>query len=1028
MSKDHLLLGLLPYDDTRLKEWINTAADLEERLEDQPHSLAAKLDAEVSSSALQIGSTSVSGWARLRATAGFQGTDRSADVYCTGIPCPLRPDANLGLFDLEATLGSQLQASADISGGTLGLRASLGAGIRYRHYLPVLGSRRRDTAYTQLITGSCLPQMVDLGQPLEIGEVHRLDAKLSTELGIEAKVGKHLADDLVFSLSDGLSIPFKTDVRAAVEAALGLSFAARMMLVVGRACTHHDGWTRIRIQRESERKLSFGLTFALTMSFDMGTGLAQMFEEMIDSVPTPRLVRTARKILEYGDPKTLEKKLTDEAAEVLQDLLAEKIIDSLDEVVDFAQEVVDFYDGLEGELQGLWDRLLSKVDLDQESGRGQRVRQWLDRLADLESSAPQLDDLLAGNDDIADLVDVIEALTGKTVEDLLFDDGLEQAARRVAGLAQQATGLLDNTPTSLVGRIRKFSQATGIEKIIEDLRAFDSKKKLDDEVNLRLRRVAERLVGKGWDAIDAEDLQKISAWAKKVDHYLSFADLEDPGSEANHLANQIKEQLKSVKLDYGLSLAFEIERIARDTALLDVEIDPKGASSKLLRPFSRALLQGDVREALQTLVDWESRHEEKAKPEEEVSLPYSIRECVFTSERIRTSAFSAIFNLAGLGHAGGGKTKSFTRRVRQSSLKISPSQGKMRRTTRHASGFIRGNSPGKMSAGSGVWLITEDSGPGADLDQPYGEDPSTALRLAFWYEDDSADATELRGLDFLLIDLGFLPDPRHQPGQPIADPRSPSQRVEPGRSLKLSLDVQFPANELLGDLVSRHADAAGRRAWDLAFLNATHRWADETFVTGAHKGSDTRGKTMGQILAAVSANSFFVQHGQDVGHFRGELSPGDRWNVPVGSTIIPLQFNPWPGHLVELAVAALVMKRQALPNQLKALDRVWKTSSAPRTEADYAELSQAFVHSSVRMSLHRQSWPNPMSLFWLWLAAITEMRPDALAQGTGVAILRHEVPGTSNGAASERDGEYIYTANGVPDNRPPAGRIFDIRG
>lgn len=1028
-----ILLGLLPEDDSRLPEWLATADDLARPLGDGEHALPARLEARVESSSLQVAGTPVSGWARVGATASFQGTGWDHDVYSTGVRCPLGADRNTGVLDLEAALGSSLEASADFSGGALALDASLGAGIRYRHFLPLPEEVEREDAYRKLIFGSRLPHGVDLAKPLEPGEVHRLDAKLAAGLGLKVSAGKAVAQDVVLDLSDRLSIPFETDVRAAVEAALGLSFTGRMMVVVGRACTDQSGWTRIRIQRENARRLSFGLTFSLTMRFDMGAGLVQLFEEMTDTVPTPRLVRTARKILQYRDPEVLKEKLTGEAAEVLEDLLAEGIVESLEEAAELAGEVVDFYDGLEGELQGLWDRLLSQVDLGEESARGRTIRGWLDRLSGLDPSTLQLEDLFSGDDEVAEVVEIVEALTGRTVEDLLLEGELEEAGQRVAKLAKRAKGLLEGTPGTVLEKIREFNRATGIERIVEELRALETGDDLDESVRLRLRRVAERLVGKAWDTIDGGDLQRIKAWADKADRYLSLLDPEDQDGEAAELMGKIKKQLREVKMDYGLSLAFEVERLARDTALLDVEIDPGRAGKKLLEPLSKALFRGDVREALLALVDRETRKEGKADDDDEVTLPFAIRECVFTSERIRTSAFSAIFDLAGLGGALSGRSKSFTQRIRQASLRIAPEDGVVRRTARHAAGFVRGNSPGKMSAGAGVWLVNQDSADGADFRKPYDGDPETTLRLVFWYEDRAADATELRGLDFLLYDLGFLPDHRLEAAEAEPDPRAPSRVVEAGRGLGLSLEVRFPAADLVGELLAAHGDAAGRKGWDRAFLNAVHRWGDETFVTGTPKGSNTRGRTVGEILAAATADPFFIHHARSTGQFQGDVlgELNGRWPLSIGGTRIPLEFfrqGTRPGGQLEVMIYGLIKKREALRKRVNDLDDAWrKAFGGGRTEEGYLRLSRAFARNSARMSLHRVNWPNPTSLFWLWLAAINELHPDTLAQGRGIAILRPE-PEDETTETTGRPPVEAYTVEGIPDNRPPHGRIFSIRG
>ena len=800
---------------------------------------------------------------RIRAQAAYLGTDAAVDVFGTGESSPLRAGHNTGRFEFEAGLDAWGEGSVGNEGVTLSARAGLSTSLRVEHYFASPINRTRATAVRNLVLGARLPHLLDLRTLPAQGEAYSLERKLNLDFGLEASAGYQYADERALEIGEGLALPLQLGVEASLRAALGLGLYERMRLTVGRTAQLEDGWVRVRLQRERERRLTFGVTFALAMRYDLSSGLVALFEEAVDQVPTERLMDAAKQIAKLADPGALETVLSEELSEVIEDLVAEDIVDGLDGIIPFANAVVEAYESLDERVQSLWERLLAAADLDDNGP----VVGWLKKIAELDPEELSVDTLFA-DDDIEELTEAIEAISGQSVEEMLFsDEALGTVIADAADVARKALDYLAQTPAEVIEKIQGFAERTGIESTVATLAALDSVDELHNEVSTRIRRFAERLAGKALDAFDLEDLERVKAWAQTAVRWL---DPEDPDFGGG-LLSSLRERLAEVKADYGLSIGFEIDRVTRESALLDLELDSGPQHRRLRRKVSRALRKGQAAEVLKVLAEASGAVEKSRRATHEVedNAGFLLRECAFASERVRSSATSVLFNLAGLGRLIGGKERGFTRRIEQSTLRISDrlvtgalpgepivnAANRFRREGRFAAGYQRGARTGSQEIESAIWHVAKEKGfaPNPLPDPAFvGSYQSSSLRLSFTCQDETPSDRESIALYRLLNELGF---------SPAGDdgPTTAGELMSAGPAWRLGFEIRFDGTvlETVGNALQGEGDGALFRR---AFLNACHRFYSEGLVTrGRLSASPPVQKTAGEALARMLSGSSRVR-------------------------------------------------------------------------------------------------------------------------------------------------------------------------
>lgn len=990
-------------------------------------------DRQASGGQVQILDRPFAAQGTVHAQVSFLGAGTKTDAFGSGVPVSLGGNGNPGVLDVSASFGLSTNVADNPVGMALTASAGASGTFRYRHYLPCDPGEPLPVGLGRLVGGSRMPNLVELGDLPALGEVHRLDTTLGLDLGLDFQAGYDTQQSIALDFAEGLSVPFKFDLDATFKAAFGLSLRDRMVIAVGRAGLLGEDGVRIRIQRENERKLSFGTTFALDLHYDLGTGLAQLFEEAVDQVPVPRLVRTAENVIAVvasGNWDTIRARATGEVAEVLDDLLSqvsgvvtgdgnwrEWLAEDprVAELTGFLSQVVTFYGGLDGRVQGLWDRLLSKADLGQDS----KVRAWLTQLSRLSAADFRLEDLLSG--EARQWVDAVEALTGKSLEEMVAGGEVESAVKEAGTLATEGLDLLTDTPSDVLAKIHAFAQATGIEKTVGILAELDSPQKLQQDVSTRIQALASKLVGKAVDRIDAADLAKVQGWAGKVQEYLP--DPTKEGTKAFDLAQTIQKHLRELKLDYGLSIAFEIERVSRSTSLLDVELAGDDSRRPFRRKVAEALRGGKVKDLLAALaggsglVDQGTDDPEKDAAEADRAPDFLLRECAFTSERVRSSALTVVFDLAGLGRVFSGKENGYTRRTEQTTVRIEDRRiadpsvaeddvGRFVRTGRYAAGFQRGERTTDLTTESSIWLVSEEKGTGLELDAAYGasEDDSAvdrSLRLAFTWEDEAAAENEIGGLAKLLSDLGFQP----ASGTVL----SPREVLERGRSVRFGFEIRFAQEAVtkwLGGMSSEEA------SWNLAFLNACYRWLAEGFVTRGDIAAG--GLTLGDTLSLLVQTPEFRQEWlsapdnffTEVRNVRIETASAGSVTVPLGSPTEPTQ--------VTGIVQWILVKRGRGLGAVPPLGDAWQAALAQRTPAAYRELSAQLVRTWKKAAVHTLRWPNSMFCSWLWIAGLNVVAPELLAGATGLASLRWRTS-AAQGAATWSDPEFWTLPDGIPN-------------
>ncbi len=1043
MAQNLTTLGKL-FDDPKLRLRMRQLARLEEPVGLEPLADLPGLEHKASGARLNVLEQSFETGGEMTARVELLGADARPDPFGTGLEAPLRETGdgtNPGLLSMDASFDLKTEAGAGSGETRLSARAGASGSLRYRHYLPLAPDRKLGNALGSLVGRSRLPNLLDAERLPARGEVHALEAKLRLDLAASGQVGAQVDQDLVSTLSGELSRPFEFNAEASLRAALGLSLYDRISLVVGRAHQQRDGWVRIRVHRTDERRLSLTATFALDLEYDFGTGLAQLFEEMLDQAPVPRLVRTAETItatLETGDWEAVRERLTGEMEEVLDELVSEGLELATGEdrdwrewladdprigrIVDFAREVVELADSLDPRVRSLWERLVSKADL----GPGSKVREWLSTLAEIDRRDLAPEDLLGG--EAAELIGAVEAITGRSIEEIVLDahPAFEQTLRDVAGAASETLDLLTDTPGEVLGAVRAFAERTGIARTVDRLRRLDSKDKLEGEVSGRLRRLAGRLVDKGWQRLTKSDLDRIRAWAERVHDWLP--DPTAPGTKAHELAERIRSELRKVRMDYGLSIGLEIERVSRSKALLDVEIDHRKDALALRRKVAVALRTGRLQGVLEVLAEAGEVIEppdgaiDRGDPPP--SPPYLLRECVFTSERIRSEALGIGFSLVGLGLNVKIKERGFDRRIEQSTLRARATADgtATERTGTYSAAFQRGDQTGPHDAEGGVWLVSKLRSRDVHPDAPFEEVLERYARLTFSWESEHVEQGQIGALSKLLSDLGFQP----------ASPRATTLRemLEPGQHVRSAFEIRFDAPTVERLLAgSWNGDVAAERRWSRAFLNAAHRWLSEgTVHRGRIAGSPWN---LGHTAARVIGTDPFRASWLSVGGFFGELggetfqisrSDGPDVEIEIGS---PTEPKPITGLL-----HSILLKRQRGWRAFRALRHAYAGAVADPSPAAHGALSETFADTWKRASLHTLRWPSSLGAVWLWLAAVEALEPELLATARGVALVRRRRAAESSGGGSAAEDPRVWRAPWfwiLRDGIHPRPGMFPVR-
>lgn len=876
------------------------------------------------------------------------------------------------------------------SGLTLSANAAASGGLTYRHLRSAAGDRTRAEVLAELLASSRPPALVNL-QGIQPGELHALETLVHLDFGIRAQYGtsfdleKDLAE--VFAAFEGMAAELRAHVALAVDASLGFSFYERSQIALGRFNTAEDGWVRVRLQRLRRNRLTLGAQLALQVRYDLASAtFSALLERILEIDPTKRLAATLKEVQalrEEGGWPAVRDKLAETVGEEVDTLLqgaswrewaSDRDQERIDALLEKLEGVVRGYEELPEKVRSLWGTFLTSVDL----GPGSKLIVALTKIAaiDPKSSQEMIEQVLG--DEWSDARDLLEVLSGQSVEDMVLSrtQAVEDILGRAQALASRALGFLDGLPDGALGLIRQYAERTGLAGAVawlgKNATDLDSLQAAADEW---LRNLVVRLVGKAWDELDEADLERLGTWADRVEALLEKKD------EIGAMLHTLVEKLNG---EVGFSFNVELNRLSERYALLDLEIDP--TESRLNEAVKRALVRGNARQLVEELPS----HGEDAD-----SL--RLRDGIFLSRRVRTSALGTFFSLLGL-------RKRQTVRVEEELIRLRQDGDTLRRLGSYAGGAVRslGADPGKGLAQKqelGVWLSLGAEGSTGRLDSAYDRgDFNCGLRLTFARVDDKTMGYELRALDDLLDQLGF---------HGVGDRRLEDLAGEP-LATHLALQLRFR------DAAARAMlDASDEASWNRDLLDAAHRWFDDELLPGLYHPMKTPRLREGRLLAALLETEDFQARWHDSVQFV-ETDPGDAHLRIDGRPVRLIVTRKTHGQKICLlsGIQDLLGSRD---RSWRALDRARQVFTALGPEplpADLRETTRWFAKAMVRTPGHVGGWPSVLFNLWLVLARVTRSAPEALGDIRGLAVLRWK-----RKDADPWSGPLRWRADGLPIHR-----------
>jgi hypothetical protein len=916
--------------------------------------------------------------------------------------------------ELRLAAGVELAGSGSTTAGGFALSAKLAteAALGYRLLLPTPTGETRLGAFLALVGSSRLPGQIRL-QRLEPGEVHQYTARLGVSLGLEASTGfsSELKQDIA-ALTNALGSAF-ADVSAEVQlrvdasfkASLGLAISDDVAITIGRAGTlrpAEDGWLRVRIERARERRFTAGAVFALQIQYRAADAANAILDRAFGLLPLPRAVESFREVnalLAEGEWDKVKGRLSGRA----QSLIAAWLDDTqwrqktqnsstIQKLVEASGEVVEAYEelrqGVGGELQSFVDRLLGEAKL----VAGSPLRDALAEIEGLQATSLR-QRLIDADANLAAAISLLELLSGRSLEELVLasDSGLGNAVTEASGLAHRAIGFLarlEKLPSQVLDRFDALATKSGIGPVVDWLRTNAGSTEqlvgaVDEGLQDAIERVVERLTGKLFEQLSDVEREKIERWAKKVHDLLSTGDLEE------------KLRAAADKLDgeLGFSLAIEVERLTRESSLLDLELDPADGATR--KAVSAHLGAGAIGKILESL----------PQSDADEPPPYRLRECAFVSRRVRSVAISILASLV-----GGRTTRS--QWIRERTIRVTQDGGKLSRSGRWNGGFVRsviGNEADLFEAGA--WLEASATGAGGDLDTAYGK-PRIELRLTLQREDRKTTDQELDHYETLLDQLGF---------QKAAGGPSPPQ-LAAGTSLdtRLALVLQFP--EGLGPFVAGSDQSKLPAGWGDELLDAARRWWDEPLITRPSSDVLIGGKRarLGIVLAALAADKqvrmeILKGSASLVRAYQEEQARVTIGGKPVDVDLV--QNNVLrPDYNSVREVSARVRESHRRARELSRRFQAVTTAGAAVPAAALDELSDQAANTFAGAS--GTLWSNPGLAFWFVLSRLSSSGVAGLTGSRGFATLRWR---TGPEEQWEGPARWLLGAKGLGGLRAPGG-------
>lgn len=898
--------------------------------------------------------------------------DKTVDPFDDGQGMTAPAGHSFAELHLKAGIGVETKFERAYGPLKAGVEASVGSEAHYHHIIPVKRSDVRLNAIKDVVAGSRpVPATLKLATVRKTGAIHVYDAWVNVDLGLSARYGAEIDLDEVVDLFDDIpSTQIQAHVALTARAGLGWSMYRKMRVVVAPSPGNPD-WLRARFESQKRRRFSLNAGFDLKAEYDLTRPLDAILDYALELDPVVDVVEALEKVArlesDAGWNKVrddLEERLGDELVALFEDTGWREWLASSPEakqLVDFSRKLVASYDGfnrtVKDRVRALWAEILGSTSL----GSDQVLRKAIERIAEIDTDDLDLQQFLG--EESSGAVELLETLSGRNVQELLFSESVKREVGVAVRAARQVQDALDTGPEDILKRFEELQERSGIRSVADFLKENATSKEdleaaIESEAMPRIRGLAERLTDKAYGLLDDDDIAKIKKWAGKARGLLNQKD---------DWENSARNAIRQLKGDFGFSLSLEFERVTESQAVLDLEFDP---GVKALRSaVGYGLRRGDITGLLAKLPEIDTDDGDTRE------TAWQIREGLFTSRRTRTGTIAILSTLGGTGRRGAQTTQEMEIRL-----------GRGGRTASYAASFARRLERPDLpiSEATASW-VANATGAGLDLGKPY-DAVSDEMRLQLLRVDRRVLPDEVAGLEILMTGLGFSEDDAHPIRTAVV--RTLEEEGAVGSPLP-ELDGRFTVEVRLPQDAVDHYLLNDPSTWNRDLLNAAHRWYTESLIPVML--TPNPGIRAGDVLAEVLKHPEFrrnwtrgfQQFGTAIRDHRliVVVPPNQR----VEAKLLRRSGNFWRFENDYDSLGSLILKRTRASrriDQAEATHRVAMQKARPRDlEKAARKISRAFRVSSAK------GWPNPGFLPWLILSRSAGAGQD-LSAAKGVATFQ----------------------------------------
>ncbi len=866
----------------------------------------------------------------------------------------------------------------------LSLKADASMDAEYRHLLLCNPGQKRRDAFESVVKSAKLPRFIDLKEtherkikPYEFTGLHyALREKLKLEAGIikEYDWEKALPDvhKLLKELKESELPEFKVKAEASIKAGLGFELYDELTWELGKINCVHDDWTRVRISKIHEERLTLGAVIALKAEYDLGSPFISMLEKAMEWSPVKTAMNALADVgkvsskIKAGEWEAVASELAEKATPLLAQLLGidelfEELKDSddLKKILRELNDAVEFYSELDETLKSLWEDLLSDAGVGEDSDivlrlkeikglKGKSIQECIDLLFDDE-----------GND-WSKALDLFETLMGVDIESLVVydDEKVRETIDKAAEMAEKILKFLEDIPDAVIERFNQFNDETGITAVVQWIEEHtDSVESLQKYAKGQMAKFIERILNKSIELLEPEDLNRIQKWAEIIDELIDKTDEID---------DKIREMLEKMKGDMGFSLSLELDRAVRKTALLDVEIDT--ASRHLSVKVLKALKERKIKRFLKELPG----------PKDDKESPFILHDCLFTSRKVRTNALNFIWSAFGLE----GLLKRTIKRITSTKIEFKESDGQQTREALYSAEMQAMFERNENVLQGGISLQTFIEGKDFYFEGPY--DAGTLkhnLNLFFLLDDPESTATNRIFTDIFLMQIGFLG---------VNPEYAANVKIQKNPPSNLSLRIMLPEKALeplFSDL--DHPN------FQVDFLNACTRWLDEPFLRGDDsQGEDglTREKKMAALMTWEKYHEICEKHGSAGHKVVEELIKLGGAELTIGGKPVTVYFRRDGTNLRPefIFITELPRMMNELREKMKRFREHLPKKNAESINHNYmVEFINSFASKTLKKMNHK-NWNSPLFPLWFIMARLGRSAEDVLKEAEGIAVFSYE--------------------------------------